>query len=54
MNVSFTQTLLLIYKKILDFYNEWKYSGETMIVGYLKKYCQLPSYVQNFLDRITE
>ena len=44
MNVSLLTPTTDLQEEYLDFYNEWKDSGETMIRGLSQKSCQLPSY----------
>ncbi len=45
MNVSLLTPTTDLQEEYLDFYNEWKDSGETMIPWVIsKKSCQLPSY----------
>ena len=48
MNVSLLTPTTDLQEEYLDFYNEWKDSGETMC--YLKNTANFPAMVQELLD----
>ncbi len=55
MNVSLLTPTTDLQEEYLDFYNEWKDSGETMIPWVISKNpANFPAMVQELLDGITE